>query len=259
MWTHNRKPRAFTLIELLVVIAIIAILAAILFPVFAKARERAQQTTCINNLKQFGVAFQTYYQDYDERFPLQGGTQNWGDKRGWAEMVYPQIKNFEVYHCPSDPKSNVTYTMNAACSTPQDSTVTYAAKSLSAVKSPSKLIQLCESAGAGNRSYKLRENPSPPLNNAQDKWGESDLTTETGATNQQDGVVYGRADGSLDSVSHTDAMPINKVHDLTGGQIGKLYFPGRHNGGNCMLFMDSHVAYFGSWKPESMTFNYRTQ
>lgn len=65
--------RAFTLIELLVVIAIIAILAAILFPVFAKARSRAQQTTCSSNLKQFGTAFLMYSNDYEEHFPNPGG------------------------------------------------------------------------------------------------------------------------------------------------------------------------------------------
>jgi prepilin-type N-terminal cleavage/methylation domain-containing protein/prepilin-type processing-associated H-X9-DG protein len=259
MRTHKKENWAFTLIELLVVIAIIAILAAILFPVFAKARERAKQSTCLNNLKQFGVAFQTYYQDYDEHFPMQGGTQAWGDRAGWSEMIYPQIKSFDVYRCPSDPKSNVSYTMNAACSVPQNSAVTYAARTLSNVKSPAMFIQLAEAAGTGNHNvYPLHVvvNPPPPLNNANDKYGESDLTTETGTVNQADGYVYGTNTGSLDNLPHTDAMPITKVHDLPNGQIGKVYFPGRHNGGNCFLFLDSHVAYFASWKSGSMTFDY---
>lgn len=67
------KSKAFTLIELLVVIAIIAILAAILFPVFAKARQNAQKTTCSSNLKQFGNAFLMYADDYEGRFPSPGG------------------------------------------------------------------------------------------------------------------------------------------------------------------------------------------
>jgi prepilin-type N-terminal cleavage/methylation domain-containing protein len=64
-----RQRGGFTLIELLVVIAIIAILAAILFPVFAQAREKARQTTCVSNLKQIGTAFMMYVQDYDETYP----------------------------------------------------------------------------------------------------------------------------------------------------------------------------------------------
>src|SRR5258708_24865158 len=74
----TKKPRAFTLIELLVVIAIIAILAAILFPVFAQAREKARQTVCLSNLKQMGLAVMMYVQDYDENYPLQTTEANYG-------------------------------------------------------------------------------------------------------------------------------------------------------------------------------------
>jgi len=95
--------RGFTLIELLVVIAIIAILAAILFPVFARAREKARQASCQSNEKQIGLALLMYAQDYDEKFPLNwtghcGAGPNFYD---WMEVTQPYIKNWQVYMCPS--------------------------------------------------------------------------------------------------------------------------------------------------------------
>src|SRR5580658_1927210 len=119
----------FTLIELLVVIAIIAILAAILFPVFAQAREKARQTTCTSNVKQIGLAWLMYVQDYDESFPPTNSVQN--ANSGWVNSptftgkypckpcrphlqsnpsvtydptIYaePYIKNYDIFKCPDD-------------------------------------------------------------------------------------------------------------------------------------------------------------
>ncbi|MEN6305947.1 MAG: DUF1559 domain-containing protein [Armatimonadia bacterium] len=116
------RHRGFTLIELLVVIAIIAILAAILFPVFAKAREKARQTSCMSNLKQLSLGMLMYAQDYDETFfPVWvrwlGGTYgvnavvpgapdfNWhatyGYQESWTNEIYPYVKNVQIYRCPS--------------------------------------------------------------------------------------------------------------------------------------------------------------
>jgi len=89
--------KGFTLIELLVVIAIIAILAAILFPVFAQAREKARAISCLSNMKQLGLAEMQYVQDNDEVFQ---STDNWG--QGWAELLYPYVKSRQVYACPDD-------------------------------------------------------------------------------------------------------------------------------------------------------------
>ncbi len=91
----------FTLIELLVVIAIIAILAAILFPVFAQAREKARQTACLSNGKQLGMAFMQYVADYDGTFPV--GTAGPGNGPvGWGGQIFPYVKSVDVYKCPSD-------------------------------------------------------------------------------------------------------------------------------------------------------------
>jgi prepilin-type N-terminal cleavage/methylation domain-containing protein/prepilin-type processing-associated H-X9-DG protein len=111
------KFRGFTLIELLVVIAIIAILAAILFPVFAKAREKARQTTCESNEKQLGLGFLQYTQDYDDNLPAGtiAGLHPWSGE-GWASQVYPYVKAKGVFLCPDDPTSlpygGISYAFN---------------------------------------------------------------------------------------------------------------------------------------------------
>ncbi|MEO7715793.1 MAG: DUF1559 domain-containing protein [Capsulimonas sp.] len=122
------KKSGFTLIELLVVIAIIAILAAILFPVFAKAREKARQIACLSNEKQIGLAIMQYAQDNEELMPgfnslypaeLPSTDPNYDNQfPGWAGKVYPYIKSKAVFKCPDDPttaiapKSPVSYGFN---------------------------------------------------------------------------------------------------------------------------------------------------
>src|SRR5687768_16656834 len=100
-----QRRLGFTLIELLVVIAIIAILAAILFPVFAQAREKARQTSCLSNMKQLGLAFLSYTQDYDEMaIRTFYGPSPSNTRCSWPVFTQPYIKNYDIFRCPSAPR-----------------------------------------------------------------------------------------------------------------------------------------------------------
>ncbi len=169
----------FTLIELLVVIAIIAILAAILFPVFAAAREKARQTTCLSNLKQLGIGMGQYEQDFDECYPS-GIAASQGVEEvncatgctsiptpvyngaGWAGEIYPYVQSTLVYNCPDDlttPQLTTAYTvkgyvcsygMNTNLSTNPMGNYYNAPKNYSLIancSAPAKTVQLFECAG----------------------------------------------------------------------------------------------------------------
>jgi prepilin-type N-terminal cleavage/methylation domain-containing protein/prepilin-type processing-associated H-X9-DG protein len=128
--------RGFTLIELLVVIAIIAILAAILFPVFARAREKARQSSCQSNLKQLGLGLTMYAQDYDERMspryyrynPSVAGGPNWCD-----HLIQPYVKNAQVNLCPSTNSKSYGYNQDYL-----------AGQALASIASPADTVMICE-------------------------------------------------------------------------------------------------------------------
>jgi len=111
--------RGFTLIELLVVIAIIALLAAILFPVFARARENARRTSCQSNLKQIGLGLLQYVGDYDDRLPASayGGVaadSNNSTAYKWMDAIFPYVKSEQIFICPSDSGAEYVYNRNIA-------------------------------------------------------------------------------------------------------------------------------------------------
>jgi len=111
---HLGGKRGFTLIELLVVIAIIAILAAILFPVFARARENARRASCSSNLKQIGLGLLQYSQDYDEKFMT-----DWDGVHSYKQSIQPYLKSAQIWACPSNPaNSQVSFAADPAQNLP---------------------------------------------------------------------------------------------------------------------------------------------
>jgi prepilin-type N-terminal cleavage/methylation domain-containing protein len=102
----TRHPTGFTLVELLIVVAIVSLLAAIMFPVFAQARQKARQSRCLSNLRQIGAALLVYSHDYDERFPAEcwAPPVNGGDfaNMPYDQQILPYFKNDSLFQCPDD-------------------------------------------------------------------------------------------------------------------------------------------------------------
>lgn len=175
MSKNTRVRSGFTLIELLVVIAIIAILAAILFPVFAQAREKARSSSCLSNQKQIATAILSYTQDYDESYPLAYGKYNgaWASGYGasfpakwdtpvdagfdanseaaWANSIQPYIKSIELFRCPSASEVTLGWSATPSRSNPGFSSYAYngllMSSPLAAVNAPADVIMVSEAQG----------------------------------------------------------------------------------------------------------------
>jgi prepilin-type N-terminal cleavage/methylation domain-containing protein/prepilin-type processing-associated H-X9-DG protein len=159
---RQRSRPAFTLIELLVVIAIIAILAAILFPVFAQAREKARTTSCLSNCKQIGLALRMYLDDYSGAYPF-----SWFGPYGFDLALYPYTKNKAMWSCPSNPVPPTpwpgykgtglegvvrSYAMNAGVSTDQRRTPVFETE----IDRPAETIMMEETSD----TYKGKRDPN---------------------------------------------------------------------------------------------------
>ncbi|MES2463055.1 MAG: DUF1559 domain-containing protein [Armatimonadota bacterium] len=242
--TSGRASSAgFTLIELLVVIAIIAILAAILFPVFAQAREKARQASCLSNTKQLGLGIYQYIQDYDETLPM--GGYNWlGNGSRWYRDIYPYVKNAGILVCPSKNEAGYIPTLNQPAGNPYGPTTSggYGAnvnimvfpynpapgngnpnatptvtKSLAEIPDSSGTFLICE---AGTCSATVTNNTDPTT------W----VRLETG---NPDWLVQTPTDFTTDA---TDRYAINAINN-TRRPVG------RHNGGLNIIYCDGHAKW----------------
>ena len=256
MWPQRRpaapRPAAFTLIELLVVIAIVSILAAILFPVFVRAREKSRQTVCASNLRQVGIALLAYTQDNDESFPNginPAGGKFWAGQ-GWAGQVGPYTRSAGVFRCPDDPTSpempqnapvsygyNINLVMSAPDATGKPNRYGFITGevppglSLADCMAPARTVALFEVSG-------VTVNLSEPLE---------------GSASGSHGAYYSASANGLDNrlYAHLDVSTGTDNRYATGPLGGRPTSPtgqfqpvgGRHSGGASYLLADGHVKW----------------
>ena len=238
MSTQTKK--GFTLIELLVVIAIIAILAAILFPVFARARENARRSSCSSNLKQVGLGFQQYIQDYDEKYPLVAGgasgalnvTPPANVQQGWAIQLQPYLKSSQIFQCPSEtnaPSAAVTSPTNANYGEANYSDYWYnsrlAGSSQARVDQVSSTVingdgQNGSAAYAFNGQNILNDGATPAVTAlvTTDPAVKTTIPASNGdfGLRHLDGLNYGFADGHVKWLKSASNTNLNKVANGTG-------------------------------------------
>jgi len=237
------KSAGFTLIELLVVIAIIAILAAILFPVFLSAKKAAKGATCRSNLQQLGKAMQMYQDDWSGRVPNLSGDTVWGVPKGngcvgWCENLFRYHKKIDLYRCPSR-DVNFAYSMNEAL----DYIMT--------PRNPSQILCIGEAPGCGIGD--------PRFANPANRNG-TDMSTGKGG-GQNDGWRSNTNGGKLiegDSIVEHQNTPAKNTTTKSGryDDAHWIFWPGPHGATN-ILFLDGHVKAYSDWSFGAMTFGWQ--
>jgi prepilin-type N-terminal cleavage/methylation domain-containing protein len=232
---RNLPRCAFTLIELLVVIAIIAILAALLLPALARAKQKGQRAVCLSNLNQIGLAFEMYLNDHENRFPdrrdlkssLPGGYHSWttwppSDPRaGWAAGVFQnENPNFAVWSCPAAVNSPVGNIMQSVQSTSTNSVATNA--------------PLCRYWAW--RFDRTNDMSSPLM--LEDFWGKTETQAVADLKSANDPTV-GIVNGVSDVELAVDPYFPNTVPTVPAGFGGRTI----HGGGRCRVFLDGHTQY----------------
>ena len=235
---HTDRRTGFTLIELLVVIAIIALLAAILFPVFARARENARRSSCQSNLKQLAIGLAMYTQDYDETFIYGNGSKGYAGVaeltasrgQGWAGPLYPYVKNSQIFKCPDD-------TTKASMVISYGRNTNLRGQKISILTAPSLTVELYES------TQTLSPVPGDPLLDF------TQVTEEfSGGGNYNAGdTTYGYSAGVTTATGcmfiannpGTGSVPMT-ANCSTGFNA---WGPGRHFDESNFLFADGHVKW----------------